>query len=96
MKRKYTYNLNSFSEQSHAGDGTVRNNSVYKKISLELAERGFSRTIQQIKDKLKSLRSRYQKTIRANNKSGRPRKTCHFYEELDDLYGTKYIISPPI
>ncbi|XP_018399577.1 PREDICTED: zinc finger and SCAN domain-containing protein 29-like isoform X2 [Cyphomyrmex costatus] len=54
-----------------------------------MKEKGFSKTAQQMKLKLKNLGLAYFKCKRENSLSGAARTTCPFFEQLDILYSTR-------
>ena len=63
-----------------------RNKDVYQRRCAKLHEKGFERNISQCREKVKKLK----KTVVDNNTvTGRKRKTCKFYEELDRILGVK-------
>ncbi|XP_044524686.1 zinc finger and SCAN domain-containing protein 20 [Gracilinanus agilis] len=57
-----------------------QNRPVYRAISERLRERGFLRTLEQCRYRIKNLLRNYRKA-----KSSHPPGTCPFYEELDTL-----------
>ncbi|XP_072465801.1 zinc finger and SCAN domain-containing protein 20 isoform X2 [Notamacropus eugenii] len=57
-----------------------QNRPVYQAISERLRERGFLRTLEQCRYRIKNLLRNYRKA-----KSSHPPGTCPFYEELDTL-----------
>lgn len=67
---------------------SIRNEEVWKKIAKELEDVGFTKyTWKQAEDKWKNLRKGYMKVKdnKGDKNSGKPRITCKFYEELDDM-----------
>ena len=58
-------------------DGAVRNKTVYVHIQKKLAEQGYDHDRQQCRSKIKNLKG----------ETGRGRKTCKFYKELDNILG---------
>ncbi|XP_046383784.1 uncharacterized protein LOC124154234 [Ischnura elegans] len=75
---------NTINEQ----DGTTRNAAVYLKIAKQLEDNGFHRTTAQIRDRMKRLKRDYREVIDNNNKpEAAGRKTCHFFYELDRIFG---------
>lgn len=54
-----------------------------------MEKKGYSKTAQQIKLKLKNLKLAYFKCKRQNSVSGAAKTTCPFYEQLDISYSTR-------
>ena len=77
-------------------DGVHRNQHVYKKMSAELAKRGYHRTWDKCRDKVKKLKQDYKKVVDNNNETGRKRKTFKYLEELDAVLGHRLSITPPV
>ena len=75
-------------------DGTVRNNIVMRKIMEMMAASGYERTILQIKNKIKKLRVLFRCAEDNNRTSGRGRKTCRYYNELEDILGGRPDTAP--
>ena len=50
---------------------------------------GFERTATQCRDKIKKLKSEYQKVKDHNNETGRNRKKWKFYDALNDVLGNR-------
>ena len=68
-------------------DGAVRNKVVYEKIAQKLQEHGYHRDWKQCRDKIRNLKTKY-KEIRDNNgETGRGRKYCKFFDEMDRILG---------
>ena len=51
-------------------EGRKRNTKVYEKMARIMAEKGFTRTVQQCRNKLKALKTEYKKVRDNNNTSG--------------------------
>ena len=67
--------------------GAVRNKVVYEKIAQKLQEHGYHRDWKQCRDKIRNLKTKY-KEIRDNNgETGRGRKSCKFFDEMDRILG---------
>jgi len=77
-------------------EGSKQNCDVYDKISREMATAGFTRSGPQCREKVKKLRGKYKKIKDGLKQTGNKRKTCKFYEELDNVMGHKLAISPPV
>jgi len=68
-------------------DGTTRNLKVFKEVSALLSVRGYSRTFQQCRDKLKKLKSEYRAIKDHNGRSGSDRRSWKWFDLMDDIYG---------
>uniref|UniRef100_A0A3Q3D1Y8 Myb/SANT-like DNA-binding domain-containing protein n=1 Tax=Hippocampus comes TaxID=109280 RepID=A0A3Q3D1Y8_HIPCM len=68
-------------------EGTRRNKAVFLKIGEKMRSEGFHRTGDQCRLKIKGLRQEYKKITDNNKTSGRGRKTCKFYDRLNDILG---------
>ncbi|XP_065895990.1 myb/SANT-like DNA-binding domain-containing protein 7 [Dysidea avara] len=77
-------------------EGCKRNREVFDKISREMAVAGFTRTGPQCREKVKKLKGEYKKIKDGLKQTGNNRKTCKFFEELDEVMGTKPAIAPPV
>ncbi|KAM7145683.1 uncharacterized protein RBU57_014390 [Macrochelys suwanniensis] len=63
-----------------------RNADVYEKISRRMVAKGYQRDLLQCRVKAKELRLAYQKTRKANGRSGAALQTCPFYKELHAIF----------
>jgi hypothetical protein len=77
-------------------DGAVRNRSVYNNISKQMNKMGYKRDWDQCKTKIKSLKKKYREVKDHNGETGKGRKTCKFYEELDDILGHRPASVPSV
>ena len=77
-------------------EGCKRNRDVFDKISREMQKAGYSRTGQQCREKIKKLKVEYKKVKDGNKETGNNRKTCKFYEEMNQVMGQKPAICPPV
>lgn len=68
-------------------DGAVRNKVVFQDISKKLQEQGYNRDWEQCKTKIKNLKKEYRQVKDHNGETGRGRKTCKFFKELDSILG---------
>ena len=68
-------------------DGAVRNKAVFERIAKQLHEQGFERDWKQCRAKVKNLKTKYRVIKDNNNKTGRGRKSCKFFKELDGILG---------
>ena len=75
-------------------DGAVRNKVVYERISKKLQEEGYEREWKQCRAKVKNLKTKYREVKDNNDKTGRERKTCKFYRELDEILGHRPASAP--
>lgn len=75
-------------------EGSYRNRAVFENIATEMTERGHRRTWQQCQRKIKSLKSKFKEAKDSNQRSGRGRVTCPFYNELDLVLGDKPSCQP--
>ena len=73
-----------------------RNKDVYQRISAKLLEKGFQRSIAQCREKVKKLKKAYRKVVDNNNFTGRKRKSCKFFDELDAILGVKPATKPSL
>ncbi len=76
-------------------DGAVRNKVVYGEISRKLKEQGHIRDTEQCRNKTKSLKKMYWEVKDNNNETGRGRKSCKFFTELDTILGHRPATVPP-
>ena len=77
-------------------EGCKRNKAVFESISRRMNDASFERTANQCREKIKKLRAEYKKVKDNNNQTGNNRKTCKFYERLDNVLGSKPATRPPI
>uniref|UniRef100_A0A3Q2YRR0 Myb/SANT-like DNA-binding domain-containing protein n=1 Tax=Hippocampus comes TaxID=109280 RepID=A0A3Q2YRR0_HIPCM len=75
-------------------EGSRRNKAVFQKIGEKMQSKGFHRTGDQCRQKIKGLRQEYKKITDNNKKSGRGRKTCKFYDRLNDILGHRPNLTP--
>ena len=68
-------------------DGAVRNQAIYQRIAKKLHEQGYERDWKQCRAKIKNLKTNYREVKDHNGETGRGRKTCKFYKELDRILG---------
>ena len=68
-------------------DGAVRNKVVFVNIANKMKEQGYNRNWQQCRTKIKNLKKEYRVTKDHNGQTGRGRKTCRFFKELDSILG---------
>ena len=77
-------------------DGAIRNIKVYKKLAARLTalEHCSERTAVQCREKIKKLKSEYKRAKDNNNRSGRGRTICAFYNQLDAILGCRPSSTP--
>lgn len=68
---------------------TRRNKTIFIEIEKEMRNKGFDRNADQIRSNFKFLKSEYNSVKRNNNKSGAERKTCLFFEILEELLSSR-------
>ena len=77
-------------------DGAVRNKTVFLNISRKMNEMGYDRDWQQCRVKTKNLKKSYRDIKDHNGETGRGRKTCKFFIELDDILGHRPASVPAV
>lgn len=68
--------------------------SLWDKISIKMKEKGYYYTGAQLSNKWKSIKREYKSTVDHNLKSRNSRKTCKFFDQLNNIYGTKPSTKP--
>ena len=68
-------------------DSAVRNKFVFKHIAKEMMKLGCNRDWEQCKTKIKNLKTDYRNVKDNNGKTGRGRKSCKFFNELETILG---------
>ena len=72
-----------------------KSGEAWQKIVREVNKAGPFKSIKQCKDKLRNLKQSY-KDAKSNNKTtGRPPKRSPFFDELDEVLGSRPIITKP-
>ena len=77
-------------------DGAVRNKAVFVNISKKMNELGYDRDWQQCRVKIKNLKKSYRDVKDHNGETGRGRKTCKFFKELDAILGHRPATIPAV
>ena len=77
-------------------DGAVRNQVIFNNIATKMRERGYERDWQQCRTKIKNLKKEYRQTKDHNGQTGRGRKVCKFYRELDNILGHRPASVPAV
>ncbi len=70
-------------------DGAIWNKAVFQDTSKKLQATGYNRDRTQCRTKVKSLKKQYRVVKDHNGETGKGRKTCKFYEELDNIIGQR-------
>ena len=68
---------------------------VYEEISRKMKEQGYNRDTEQCRDKGKNLKKQYREVKDNNKETGRGRKSCKFFNELDSILGHRPATVPP-
>ena len=77
-------------------EGCCRNSQVYRKIADDLREAGFSRSLEQCRDKIKKLKGEYKKVCDKRETTGEGRyPEWEFFDALDSVLGPKHSTEPP-
>ena len=74
-------------------DGAVRNQV---NIATKMQQKGYERDWQQCKTKIKNLKKEYRQVKDNNGQTGRGRKTCKFFKELDYIFGHRPASAPDV
>ena len=77
-------------------DGAVRNQVIFNDIATKMREKGYVRDWQQCRTKIKNLKKEYRQTKDHNGQTGRGRKVCKFYKELDSILGHRPASVPAV
>ena len=77
-------------------EGAVRNKVIYEGVAKELRKLGYIQDWEQCRNKIKNLKKQYRTTKDHNDETGRGRKICKFYEELDDILGHRPASAPAV
>ena len=77
-------------------DGAVRNQAIFDSIARKMQQKGYDRDWQQCRNKIKNLKKEYRQVKDNNGQTGRERKTCKFYKELDDILGHRPASVPAV
>ena len=74
---------------------STRSYETYLKIKTEVDKEGTSRTIKQIKDKLRNLIASYKKAKENNNKTGASPNFPPYFHVFDEVLGCRDVINLP-
>ena len=65
-------------------------------MAKELEKRGYRRSWEKCRDKVKKLKQEYKKVVDNNSETGRKRKSFKFFGEMDSVLGHRPAIIPPV
>ena len=77
-------------------DGASRNKPIFDEIAKKMDEKGYKRDWKQCRAKIKNLKGEYRSVKDHNNGTGRGRKTCKFFSELDAILGCRPASIPSV
>ena len=76
-------------------EGCKRNKAIYERLARSMLP-DYERNGSQCREKIKKLKAEYKKIKDKNGKTGRGRKTMKFYDELNDILGTRPATRPAV
>lgn len=68
---------------------------AWTKIKNKIDEHGTVKTVDQIKNKLKTLKDAYKKAKDNNRTTGNNPMTCKFYDEIDEIFSMRHAVQLP-
>ena len=77
-------------------DGAVRNQAIFDGIAKKMRQKGYDRDWKQCRNKIKNLKKEYRQVKDNNTQTGRGRKTCKNYKELDNILGHRPASVPAV
>ena len=78
-------------------EGCRRNSSVFRKIADGLREAGFSRTLEQCREKIKKLKTEYKKIRDKRETTGQGRyPEWEYFDAINEVLGPKHSTEPPV
>jgi hypothetical protein len=77
-------------------DGAVRNEVIFNNILTKMREKGYERDWQQCRTKIKNLKKECRQTKDHNGQTGRGKKICKCYGELDSILGHRPASVPAV
>jgi len=77
-------------------EGCKKNSQVFAKISEQMSEAGYERTLIQCRDKIKKLRGEYRKIKDSHKEMGNNRKKSKFFDKMNEILHNKPSVSPPV
>ncbi|OXU19713.1 hypothetical protein TSAR_001206 [Trichomalopsis sarcophagae] len=75
-------------------EGKMTYKTFWKRIIDVMVSKGYNVTTSRCTSKMDSLKRMYKNVKDHNAQSGNDKKTCNFYEELDELFNKKPWINP--
>ena len=82
-------------EYRHANDDPFsRKTKVMDRIASRLAELEYIRSVTQISNKIKQLKTKYKQVLDNNRRSGRARMEWEYFGEIDTILGARPAINP--
>ena len=77
-------------------EGCWRNSLFYQKIADDLGEAGYTRSLEQCRDKIKKLKGEYKKVCDKRETTGEGLyPEWEFFDALDNVLGPKHSTEPP-
>ena len=76
-------------------DEAVRNKAIFERITSCLRDAGFDKDWVQCRAKLKNLKATYKKVKDNNDRSGRARRACKYFDDIDAILGCRPATQPP-
>ena len=70
--------------------------SEINNIATKMHEKGYERDWHQCRNKIKNLKKEYRQVKDHNGQTGRGRKVCKFYRELDSILGHRPASVPAV
>jgi len=77
-------------------EGCKKNSQVYSKISEEMCEAGYERSLVQCQDKINKLRGDYRKIKDAHKQTGNKRKRSKFFDKMNEVLPDKHSVTLPV
>ena len=74
--------------------GNKNHKTLWNSIRTELLNADIKVSVDQCLNKFKQIKRDWKACLDHNHKSGNDRKSCQFYDELNDIYGTKASTRP--
>ena len=69
--------------------------TVWQTIKAEVNKHGPEKTVTQCKNKIRNLKAAYKAAKENNKKSGASLEFCQYFNEFDELLGTRDVINLP-
>ena len=78
-------------------EGCRRNSTVFRKIADGLSEGGFTRTLEQCRDKIKKLKAEYKKIRDKRDTTGQGRyPEWEYFDAMNEVMAAKHSTEPPV